>query len=60
MPGGTDTCAKPGTGANECGAGIPAGTKLALNLIYTTTRSIIGEQLTDWARRPRRSASRSR
>jgi peptide/nickel transport system substrate-binding protein len=34
---GTDTCAKPGTGTGECGAGIPAGTKLAFNLIYNTT-----------------------
>ena len=37
VPNGTDTCAKPGTGAGECGAGIPAGTKLAFNLIYNTT-----------------------
>ena len=28
VPGGVDTCAKPGTGAGECGAGIPAGAKL--------------------------------
>jgi peptide/nickel transport system substrate-binding protein len=27
-PGGTTTCAKPGTGAKECGAGIPAGTPI--------------------------------
>jgi peptide/nickel transport system substrate-binding protein len=26
-PGGLTTCAKPGTSATECGAGIPAGTK---------------------------------
>jgi peptide/nickel transport system substrate-binding protein len=26
VPNGTDTCAKPGTGAGECGAGIPKGT----------------------------------
>jgi peptide/nickel transport system substrate-binding protein len=32
--GGTDVCAKAGTGAGDCGAGIPAGTKLAFNLIY--------------------------
>ena len=36
VPNGTDTCAKPGTGAGECGAGIPAGTKLAFNDIYNT------------------------
>lgn len=27
-PGGQTTCAKPGTGPNECGAGIPAGTPI--------------------------------
>jgi peptide/nickel transport system substrate-binding protein len=37
---GTDTCAKPGTGSGECGAGIPAGTKLAFNLVYNTTPPI--------------------
>jgi peptide/nickel transport system substrate-binding protein len=39
-PNGTDTCAKPGTGPGECGAGVPAGTKLAFNLIYNTTPPI--------------------
>ena len=48
-PGGTDTCKSAGTGANQCGAGIPAGTKLAFNLIYNTSPSIIGEQVTDLA-----------
>jgi len=47
VPGGTSTCAKPGTAANECGAGIPAGTKLAWNLIYGTTPANIGQQVTD-------------
>jgi peptide/nickel transport system substrate-binding protein len=37
---GTDTCAKPGTGAGECGAGIPAGTKLTFNMIYNITPPI--------------------
>jgi peptide/nickel transport system substrate-binding protein len=36
VPNGTDTCTKPGTAAGDCGAGIPAGTKLAFNLIYNT------------------------
>jgi peptide/nickel transport system substrate-binding protein len=49
VPNGTDTCAKPGTGAGECGAGIPAGTKLAFNVIYNTSPAIIGEQIQDWA-----------
>jgi peptide/nickel transport system substrate-binding protein len=49
VPNGTDTCAKPGTGAGECGAGITAGQKLAWNVIYGTDPSIIGEQVQDWA-----------
>jgi peptide/nickel transport system substrate-binding protein len=40
VPYGTDTCAKPGTGSGECGAGIPGGTKLAFNLIYNITPPI--------------------
>jgi peptide/nickel transport system substrate-binding protein len=46
---GTDTCAKAGTGPAECGAGIPAGTPLAFNLIYSTSPAIIGEEVTDLA-----------
>jgi peptide/nickel transport system substrate-binding protein len=49
VPGGTSSCAKPGTGPGECGAGIPAGTKLAFNVIYANDPVIIGEQLTAWA-----------
>ena len=48
-PAGTDSCAKPGTGAGECGPGIPAGTKLAFNLIYTSAPAVIGEMCTDLA-----------
>jgi peptide/nickel transport system substrate-binding protein len=44
VPGATDTCAKPGTGAGECGAGIPAGTKLAWTLYYTTSPATIGQE----------------
>jgi peptide/nickel transport system substrate-binding protein len=49
VPDGTDSCIKPGTGAGECGAGIPAGTKLEWNLIYNTNPAIIGEMDQDWA-----------
>jgi peptide/nickel transport system substrate-binding protein len=45
--GGTDVCAKAGTAAGDCGAGIPAGTKLAFNFIYSTSPSLIGDQATD-------------
>jgi peptide/nickel transport system substrate-binding protein len=48
-PGGTDTCAKPGSGAGECGPGIPPGTRLAFNLIYATVPPFIGEMVTDLA-----------
>jgi peptide/nickel transport system substrate-binding protein len=33
---GTDTCAKPGTGAGECGAGIPAGKQLSFKFVYAS------------------------
>jgi peptide/nickel transport system substrate-binding protein len=49
VPNGTDTCAKPGTAAGDCGAGIPAGTKLEWNVFYGTDPSILGEQVQDWA-----------
>jgi peptide/nickel transport system substrate-binding protein len=47
--GGTDVCKSAGTGATQCGAGIPAGTKLQFPLVYNTSPSIIGEQVTDLA-----------
>jgi peptide/nickel transport system substrate-binding protein len=49
VPGGTSTCATPGTGPGECGGGIPAGTKLAFNVIYASDPVIFGEELTAWA-----------
>jgi peptide/nickel transport system substrate-binding protein len=49
VPNGTDTCIKAGTGAGECGAGIPAGTKLEWNMIYNTSPAVIGEQVEDLA-----------
>jgi peptide/nickel transport system substrate-binding protein len=48
-PGGTDTCTSAGSGASQCGAGVPAGTKLSFNLIYSTAPAIIGQQVTDLA-----------
>jgi peptide/nickel transport system substrate-binding protein len=41
---GTTTCKSPGTGANECGAGIPAGTPLTWNLVYGNSPAVIGSQ----------------
>jgi peptide/nickel transport system substrate-binding protein len=49
VPNGTDTCIKPGTGAGECGSGIPAGQKLEWNVIYNTSPAVIGEQVQDLA-----------
>jgi peptide/nickel transport system substrate-binding protein len=49
VPGGTDTCSSPGTGPTQCGAGIPAGTKLAWNFIYSSSPALIGNQATDFA-----------
>jgi peptide/nickel transport system substrate-binding protein len=34
VPGGTDTCANPGSGVGQCGDGIPGGTKLSFNFVY--------------------------
>jgi peptide/nickel transport system substrate-binding protein len=34
VPGGISTCADPGTGATQCGAGIAKGAQLKFNLIY--------------------------
>ena len=49
VPNGTDVCSKPGSASGECGAGIPAGTKLSFNLIYTTSPQIIGDEMEDLA-----------
>ena len=48
VPNGTDTCAHPGTSGGECGAGIPAGTQLKWNFIYSTSPALIGNQATDF------------
>lgn len=34
-PGGVTTCSQPGSGANQCGAGIPAGAQLSFSLLYS-------------------------
>ena len=48
-PGGTDVCATAGDGAGECGAGIPAGTDLAFNLVFATSPSFVEGMVTDLA-----------
>jgi peptide/nickel transport system substrate-binding protein len=54
-PGGTDVCSSAGTGPTNCGAGIPAGTKLAFNYIYSNSPSLIGNQATDFASKARQA-----
>jgi peptide/nickel transport system substrate-binding protein len=39
VPNGQTTCAKAGTAANECGAGIPAGTPFKFNWFYVPPTS---------------------
>jgi len=48
-PGGTDVCANAGTGPNQCGAGIPSGTKLTFNMFYAASLTIVTEQVTAYA-----------
>jgi peptide/nickel transport system substrate-binding protein len=44
VPNGTTTCVKPGTGAGECGAGIPAGTAIAPSMFYDNSPPYFAEQ----------------
>jgi len=44
VPAGTTKCTRAGTGPNDCGAGIPAGTPLTWNLIYANSPANIGTQ----------------
>jgi peptide/nickel transport system substrate-binding protein len=50
--GGTSTCASPGSAANECGAGIPKGAKLAFNLQYSSgvqsTTELMNAEKSSW------------
>jgi peptide/nickel transport system substrate-binding protein len=42
---GTTTCETPGTGSSDCGAGIPKGTPLTFNLVYSNSPAVIGAQV---------------
>jgi len=41
VPNGTSTCTDPGTGANQCGEGIPLGTKANFDLQYASGTNYI-------------------
>jgi peptide/nickel transport system substrate-binding protein len=44
-PNGTTTCAKPGTAAGECGAGITAGSALSFTFTYANGLAWVGQEL---------------
>jgi peptide/nickel transport system substrate-binding protein len=44
VPGGTDTCVKPGTAADECGAGITSGEPLTFQLLFASGTESYDEQ----------------
>jgi peptide/nickel transport system substrate-binding protein len=43
VPNGADTCASPGSGATQCGTGIPAGAKLSFKFTYYSGNQSIDE-----------------
>jgi peptide/nickel transport system substrate-binding protein len=44
VPQGTTTCAKPGTGAGECGAGITKGSPLTFTFLYASGTAWISQE----------------
>jgi len=46
VPNGTTTCKTPGSGPNQCGAGIPAGTPMSWNLFYSNQPATTAQQVT--------------
>lgn len=46
-PNGTTTCAKPGAGPGECGAGVAPGTALSFNLDYMSGAKFLDEEMRD-------------
>lgn len=47
VAGGTTTCAKPGTGPGECGAGISSGEALTFNLVYASGLTSLASEMND-------------
>lgn len=46
VPDGETTCVDPGTGAGQCGAGIPEGQDISFNLFYASSPSTIAARNT--------------
>jgi peptide/nickel transport system substrate-binding protein len=44
-PNGITTCAKAGTAAGDCGAGIPTGSALSFNITYANGLTWVGQEL---------------
>ncbi len=47
-PNGTSTCAKPGTAAGQCGAGIARGAQLSFTIAYAAGVTSIGQEMQAW------------
>jgi peptide/nickel transport system substrate-binding protein len=45
VPNGTTTCVNPGTGPNQCGAGVPAGLGLSFNLDYQSGVAFLDSEM---------------
>ena len=61
VPGGVDTCVKPGTAKGDCGTGVTKGQKLSFQILYPSGVIQYGVELQALARvRPPRLAYRSR
>jgi ABC-type transport system substrate-binding protein len=45
-PNGVTTCVKPGSGANQCGAGVPAGAKASFQLLYASGSTTLANEMT--------------
>lgn len=45
VPNGITTCARPGTGVNECGPGVAKGTQLSFSMVYATDPTWVGNSM---------------
>jgi peptide/nickel transport system substrate-binding protein len=53
VPGGVSTCKSAGTGATDCGLGIPAGTPLTFSEVYyniAVVQSTVQYEVSEWAK----------